>query len=137
MPARQAMTRYRDRVLMVRSTPTSYYDLFLNRTSEASDLVAQVLTRGRREPHLDLINADRGQPLERRRHLLRRPRHGEGADGERSIASPGGDPQLPDPGNRGRHPAFGQALRQPPGTLLRGPPDGGAAGSPDPDRDPA
>src|SRR4051794_6088342 len=137
MPARQAMTRYRDRVLMVKSTTTSYYDLFLNRMSEARDLVAQVLTRGRREPHLDLINADRGQPLERRRHLLRRPRHGEGADGERSIASRGVEPQLLDPRDRGLHPAFGQALRQPPVTLLRRPPDGGAARTPDPDRDPA
>src|SRR5437763_419562 len=134
MPARQAMTRYRDRVLMAKLTGTSYYDLFLNRTSEASDLVAQVLTRGRREPHLDLISTDRGQPVERRRDLLRRSRHGEGTDGERSISSPGVDPQVPDPRNRCLHPAVGHALRQPPVTLLRGPPDGGAARTPDPDR---
>src|SRR6478735_4861867 len=99
---------------MAKSTTTSYYDLFLNRTSEASDLVAQVLTRGRREPHLDLIDADVGQPVERCRHLLRRPRHGESANGERLIAAPGVGPQLLDLRDRGRHPALGQALRQPP-----------------------
>src|SRR3954469_19051234 len=109
MPARQAMTRYRDRVLVAQSTTTSYYDLFLNRMSEARDLVAQVLTRGRREPHLDLINADRRQPVQPPLPLPRRPRDREGAEPEWSIASPGGDPQFRDPRDRGLHPAFGQA----------------------------